>query len=145
MLKFVAKALRSRKARKAETAVEVTPPAKEEEREDDFVSLADLEDAVISSKGADADKGAADDGPIDQRPKQKVPALERPAAGRPSMGSRTANPERQELLRQALRVQRAKQEVFRDLSQEERERLYVVAMKTLVDKDFGEKAGKKKK
>ena len=43
-----------------------------------------------------------------------------------------ATPERQELIRQALATHRTKADVFDNLSKEEREKLYVIALKTLM-------------
>lgn len=47
-------------------------------------------------------------------------------------------PERQELIRQAMQVQRAKQQIMADLKDEDRRRLYALAVKKLLhenDKD----------
>jgi hypothetical protein len=46
-------------------------------------------------------------------------------------GKPNLTPERQALINQALNVQRAKAHVFDDLTQEQREKLYVVALKSL--------------
>ncbi len=70
------------------------------------------------------------------------PAKTPPAAGKGA--GRPVSADREELIRQALVVRRTKAKVLDNLSREEKERLYVVAMKTLVDKDFGEKRKKKK-
>ncbi len=48
---------------------------------------------------------------------------------------RQASPERRELIRQALKTRRSKAHVLDDLSREEREKLYVVALKTLMPDD----------
>ena len=115
----------------------------EEPEEDEFVSLADLEDAVIESKGTNG-KGNTDKievrEEIEETP-EPAPRQGQPQARRaPKMG-----PDREALLRQALQVQRHKQEIFEDLDEEHREKLYLMAMKTLVDPNFGEKKGAKKK
>ncbi len=46
-----------------------------------------------------------------------------------------ATPERRELIRQALETRRSKAHVLDGLSREERDRLYVVALKTLIPDD----------
>ncbi len=57
-------------------------------------------------------------------------AAEEELAAKPEMTS-----ERQALIQQALEVQRSKEHVLQDLSQHEREKLYVMALKTLDVKD----------
>jgi hypothetical protein len=57
----------------------------------------------------------------------KAPAPSPPPENKP--GQET--PEHRDLVRQALETRRAKAHVFDNLSREERERLYVIALKTL--------------
>lgn len=57
-------------------------------------------------------------------------AAEEELAAKPEMTS-----ERQALIQQALEVQRSKEHVLQDLSQHEREKLYVMALKSLDVKD----------
>lgn len=61
----------------------------------------------------------------------KAPAPSLPPENKP--GQET--PEHRELVRQALETRRSKAHVFDNLSREERERLYVIALKTLMPDD----------
>jgi hypothetical protein len=61
----------------------------------------------------------------------RVPAPSPPPGDKP--GQET--PEHRELVRQALKTRRSKAHVFDNLSREERERLYVIALKTLMPDD----------
>ena len=45
---------------------------------------------------------------------------------------RVMTPERQELIRQAMAVQRAKTKIFEDLKDEDKQKLYALAVKTLL-------------
>ena len=72
-----------------------------------------------------------------QAPASKPAPLPAPQAT-PKAARRENSPERDQLIRDALNIQRSKQEVLAQLSVEEREKLYVMAMRTLVDKNFGD-------
>lgn len=111
----------------------------------EYLSLSELEDLMVEARAE------AEDVPL-APPPQKSPKKPRKAKSKKS-GSKTkapavkpaqaparrpSTPEREALIQQALSVQRKQQKVFANLSREEREKLYVMAMKTLVDKDFGE-------
>ena len=61
----------------------------------------------------------------------KAPTPSLPPEDKPGQ----ATPERRELIRQALETRRSKAHVFDDLSREEREKLYVLALKTLTPDD----------
>lgn len=61
----------------------------------------------------------------------KAPAPSPPPEDTP--GQET--PEHRDLVRQALETRRSKAHVFENLSREERERLYVIALKTLMPDD----------
>ena len=61
----------------------------------------------------------------------KAPAPSQPPEDKP--GQET--PEHRDLVRQAMQTRRAKAHVFDNLSKEERERLYVIALKTLMPDD----------
>ena len=61
----------------------------------------------------------------------KAPAPSPPPDDKPGQGT----PEHMELVRQALETRRSKAHVFDNLSREERERLYVIALKTLMPGD----------
>lgn len=105
---------------------------------EDFESLADLEDMVVTSQ-ASKEKAELAAAP-EPRPSLPEPDVQREVQG---------TPERRDLIRKALAVQRkAQQDVFRELRPEEREKLHVMAMKTLVDRDYGEakpKTGQRRK
>ena len=67
-----------------------------------------------------------------KKPKaDKAPTPSLPPEDKPGQ----ASPERRELIRQALETRRSKAHVFDDLSREERDRLYVVALKTHMPND----------
>ena len=124
----------------------------------DDLSLEELEGMVIaaptpnpaakSKADADADNRPATDEtpkpPATEPAPPTEPSVARPAIARTPPGAKEistngVSPERAALLRDAMATHRSKSDVFDDLSEEAREKLYVMAMKTLVDKDFGEK------
>lgn len=61
----------------------------------------------------------------------KAPTPSLPPEDKPGQ----ATPERRELIRRALETRRSKAHVFDGLSREEREKLYTVALKTLMPGD----------
>lgn len=160
MMKLVARAFGKRKkaAAKGGTAARpstaepdaMTPadavPPKPPAHAPDDLSLEELEDMVIAAPMPAASvPTSAPLSPPTARPASAAPKA-MPAAGSATKkqaprapANRTApSPEREALIRDALAIQRAKADVFADLSEEAREKLYVMAMKTMVDKDFGE-------
>lgn len=113
----------------------------------DDLSLEELEDMVIAApplpaaaRTATASAQPPKPAPSPAAAKPAAPPTPRMPAAAPPPVTRAAapSPERQALIRDALAIQRAKAEVFSELSDEAREKLYVMAMKTMVDKDFGE-------
>lgn len=155
MLKLVSRAFKKRKkpapkARKSaptpSSAVAKQGPKviKSELDNEDDLSLEDLEGMVVKTPQPKVAKPVSAPAPAPAPPPApSAPPLARPAIARTAPGTvveeGTLSPERQALLRDALAIQRAKKDVFDDLDDEAREKLYVMAMKALVDKDFGEK------
>ncbi len=121
--------------------------AKEAEDGDVFQSLADLEDAIVASQGAMEDrkkKTSERAKPAEEaKPTRPAPPPQqaRPAAPPP----REMTPERKALLDKAMAVQRTKQEdVFKNLDEKQKDKLYAIAMKTFF-KDADERLAKEKK
>ena len=63
--------------------------------------------------------------------KEKAPIPSQPSGDKSGQDT----PERRELIRQALETRHSKLHVFDSLSKEEREKLYVMALKTLIPDD----------
>ena len=114
--------------------------------DDAVASLEELENMIVRPSRAEAEKA-----PAPRRAEQTTPTPVRAMAtakttpeakATPAAASgrtrRPLTPEREALLRDALRVTREKQVVLAELSREDRERLTVLAYKTLIDKNFGE-------
>jgi len=94
-------------------------------------AVKDIEAAKASPETAKSGQGdstglAGDSAETRQLIADSIAAAEKEFLERPK-----ATPERQALIAQALNVQRAKAHVFDGLTQEQREKLYVVALKSL--------------
>lgn len=78
---------------------------------------------------------------IRETPTEATPA--RPTTEPKTSGQREMTPERQELIRQAMEVQRAQAKILDDLKDEDKQKLYALALKTLLgvepDADDGKK------
>lgn len=139
----------------------VEAPSLTDEATDDEMSLEELEGMIVSAPQPEkpieetvqparqaphprSTRGPAAASPapekaVTSKPKAPpTPTPPAPATPTAPTARATNSPERDALIKNALKIQRSKQEVFAELSEEEREKLYVMAMKTLVDKNFGE-------
>ena len=93
-----------------------------------------IKNAVKDIEAATAPADAKDDGSGlagDSAETRKLIADSVAAAEREFVATPKLTPDRQALIAQALNVQRAKAHVFDDLTPEQREKLYVVALKSL--------------
>lgn len=148
MLKLVSRAFSKRKkpAKKAAKAhakaaprpsfvqpstASANPPA--QEPDDDDLSLEDLEDMVIEAPNPPSPPASEPAPPAPPSATEPTPSASPPKPPAPNI-----SPEREALIRNAIAIQRSKTDVFDELDEAAREKLYVMAMKTMVDKDFGE-------
>lgn len=107
----------------------------------DDLSLEELEDMVIAAPTPAPPAATATSSPpppVSAAPSSRTSKRAAPAPAPIAARTAAPSPEREALIRDALAIQRAKAEVFNELSDEAREKLYVMAMKAMVDKDFGE-------
>lgn len=86
-------------------------------------------------------KGGAKKGKKKGRAKKLAKAGGRKAPSAAVGGTREMTPEREKLLEEAMAMQRAKADVFKDLSATEKKKLHALAVKTLLRPGRGKNGG----